>query len=1074
MTEKKRSASLFDPSHVFIGRLDSHYDYNGKLFTLAAAFLEIQSGISTVGRDYGNTRVADDNYKSLSLQQATERARSNKRKAERVLYERQKQELPAYAFGCTLDGRCPHTPSGILGIDLDDVDDIEHVKLFINASPYTLASFVTLGGSGLRVLTKIQPLSIPNNHHYAWLAVRNKYQTFAVVDTAGKEMNKLSALVYDPELYVNLNSIPVEWDVDKKALAAEFPDYEYTAVGSISGLPPDYLEQLQYLDFEDTNSRGWLRQRVPCPFTYGTPEMHEFDGWGFGTNATEVRAIEGGYELRCHKCDSKTAQFVANPTIDKVRKYSRYTPKLHRISNEPPNTESLKVLHNLLKKEVIDWEKRTQHTGQKHLLILGTGTGTGKSTTTLVNLTKYADISPTIELADEKFLKAANTGKNAFRHRSRLYNSETATGKDPYNLHIGLNAEFDEVPCAFPAQCNALAEKGHSPSKTFCPTCPFIEKCKSDGYLSQFQKMRQHDCVFLSWQDDYFSDSAYAQSIQQIAGNKDIVLVLDEPNPADLSPRRELNADKLLQKAEECDTLTTSFIHDLIKAISTATKGIDFVAAVNAVLESEKYKHALQTINERIAKIAVSVNYRMAENPETDLNDTPLYEILADATYRDKSVTCAVIDVDKVSPALLETFSDKRWLSLPDDFRVNKEYVRFLSLNEFCEIGFGDKDSLAGIAELPARIENLVSDLQDFLEISITHEPACQKTDNGWEFYLKPTMNSRRGIMTSASDIEKEIQALYDDSEIKIEVVNGDPPQWKAGNKLFQISTGRYTPRTALYTKGPGEWQLLKKGKEFIDLIRNEAKTGKKILTVGPKNFTSEGALKHLPEIAEMLATENISAINHHHAEGVNSYEDYDTSFVFLYEPIPTEIEQIAKRVYRDADLSFEREKVDLKKGGVVLKCVNRYVNSHVQRIYDKEVEKRLMQAITRLRQMIYAGKTCYLLTSEPISGLPVHPILFNINDAQQCQEKYGTLDTLEEYLAERSGMSVAEIAEADNVSERTVRYRTAEKRQAEKAELTERIYALKDSGLSVRKIAEALDISRGKVESALKKQGLS
>ena len=72
---------------------------------------------------------------------------------------------------------------------------------------------------------------------------------------------------------------------------------------------------------------------------------------------------------------------------------------------------------------------------------------------------------------------------------------------------------------------------------------------------------------------------------------------------------------------------------------------------------------------------------------------------------------------------------------------------------------------------------------------------------------------------------------------------------------------------------------------------------------VGPKDFTAKGDLRDVPLIAEMLAMPNISVINHHHAEGVNNFSDYAKSFIFLYEPIPTEIEQIAKRVYRDTEL---------------------------------------------------------------------------------------------------------------------------------------------------------------------------
>ena len=197
-------------------------------------------------------------------------------------------------------------------------------------------------------------------------------------------------------------------------------------------------------------------------------------------------------------------------------------------------------------------------------------------------------------------------------------------------------------------------------------------------------------------------------------------------------------------------------------------------------------------------------------------------------------------------------------------------------------------------------------------------------------------------------------------------------------------------------------------------------------------------------------------------------------SFIFLYEPIPTAVEQIAKRVYRDADLSFERELVDLEKGGVRLKGANRYVDSRVQRIYDKEVEKRLMQAITRLRQMLNTGKKCYLLTSEPVSGLPVKPIFFTLADAQGCQAKHGTLDRLGEYLEIRADMSIDQIAEADNVTKSTAYRRTEKQRTQTKVDMEAHIIELKDQGLSVRKIAAMLDISRGKVEGVLKKNKLS
>ena len=184
-------------------------------------------------------------------------------------------------------------------------------------------------------------------------------------------------------------------------------------------------------------------------------------------------------------------------------------------------------------------------------------------------------------------------GKNAIRHRSRYYNVDAADGLHPYEVRIGLNAELGEVPCAYAAQCNALAQKGYVPSKVFCPNCPHIEKCKKQGYLSQFALMRSHDCVFLSYQDDFFSDPAYAPRIDQIAGDKDIVLVLDEPNPADLPPKRGWNSEDLITKSKEYGEVASSFLTDLLETTASTDEGTEFVRRVKSLLDSDKYRHEL-------------------------------------------------------------------------------------------------------------------------------------------------------------------------------------------------------------------------------------------------------------------------------------------------------------------------------------------------------------------------------------------------------------------------------------------------------------------------------------------------
>ena len=110
----------FNLAEILISRLDTHLDLRGKRFTLETAFKEIRKGNSTVGRDYGSESIHNDNYRSLTLREATEKARHYK-SVDNDVYHTFKQSMPAYSFGCTLDGRSPGDPTGVLGIDLDDI-----------------------------------------------------------------------------------------------------------------------------------------------------------------------------------------------------------------------------------------------------------------------------------------------------------------------------------------------------------------------------------------------------------------------------------------------------------------------------------------------------------------------------------------------------------------------------------------------------------------------------------------------------------------------------------------------------------------------------------------------------------------------------------------------------------------------------------------------------------------------------------------------------------------------------------------------------------------------------------------
>ena len=396
------------------------------------------------------------------------------------------------------------------------------------------------------------------------------------------------------------------------------------------------------------------------------------------------------------------------------------------------------------------------------------------------------------------------------------------------------------------------------------------------------------------------------------------------------------------------------------------------------------------------------------------------------------------------------------------------------------------------ILKIPFRYQDFTKDLREFVAAVHSETPPAsentttvvidgkrKKAHVGWTYYLRPGMNARRGILISASGGFDEITELYRDSGIHIEHLTTPPVQWEPGNKVFQISTGRYTPKSALLNTENGKIvDITDKGQSFLDVIHREvSQNPQRSLVVAPKSLTADGELAELDAVKRLCVLDHVEVTNHFHTEGTNRYTGVENIFILHFEPSVDEIKSIAARIYRNDTLSFERETVDLEKAGVKLQTVNRYVDPRVQDVFDRECEKRIYQALMRGRQMLYTGVACYvfLFTAEPIRGLPIAPIFFEFEDLLKCHEAHGTIRKLQEYLTRKAELSIATLAEVDGVSERWAYAKTAEPRKQAKAdkdaELLWKAEQLLHKGMSQVGIAKKLGITRGKLQSLLKRR---
>lgn len=1123
-----------------VSRLNAVTDTRPRTYQLSTIFKEIHRGTASLAN------LADDApYRTLA--QVTARARELRYTHGNLdAYNLLKKEMPQFTPAAVLSTRSEiQSFSELVCLEWDADVDVAYALTIGKQHPNVLAIWRSLSGKP-KFLIPISPVSkdgdelIRDTFKHAWFDASLLFEDIGEADPTAMDPTHLQALCYDPDLYVNWDAIPVEWTIDDGAFAEAYPNLIETENVAYAELPVEYHIAIQDMVWKPD---GWGETSVPCPFG----ENHEHDGWGSRSNGTGIHKNgENDYTFHCLKCP-KSKRYSENPEHPKRRAPVRlshipgHVPEsapletVRKLNNEgvskwlrdinpsiPEYQDPVKpILQKIMGKERVPIKNRW-HSEQigwwncakgswaamrkivrdrikrnRFMLVMTGGAGGGKSTAVREHLKHFVDISPTTAQADEKYDDALNLGRNAMRHRSRNYNRELADNYTPESVPLGLDAEFGCVPCAFPDICNNLSQIGGSPVTEFCkPHCPRFEECTDYGYLSQWRVFKDYSEIYLSYQDDIFSDPIHAGYIEQMGGSKkDFVLCLDEADPASLPPERGYVTDRLKRAADDYAGFESGeFLKALLRETSTVTTPLDWTHAVKSVLDMYD-NDALNEIDEQLRGIPVSVEFEKVETVEYDLNGRALYFTIAHITYGDKKQTCAVIR-DEIDDGVYQMCTKTDYPSISenivpvDGYTPGVLYDRFLYLETFCRIGFGNLKTADDVLKLPRRYRNLTADLRAFIDTVSSETPAVRKNivsveiDGkkqevivGWTFYLRPDMNARRGILISASGGFNEILQIYSHTNIIIEHITTPPAEWEPRNKVFQIPTGRYTPKSALFITENGEIVgITERGQSFLSAIHTEvSQNPHRSLVVAPKPLTAEGELSELDEVKALCELEHVDVTNHWHAEGTNRYTGVESLFILHYEPPIDEFQSIVTRIYRNETISFERKKIDLEKAGVKLQGVNRYTDPRVQAVFDRECEKRIYQALMRGRQMIDTGVDCYvfLFTAEPISGLPIAPIFFELDDLVKCHEEHGTIRKLEEYLASKTELSVKELAELDGKSVSTTYKRTAEQRKQTKAdkdaELLWNAEQLLHKGMSQVGVANMLGISRGKLQSLLK-----
>jgi len=96
--------------------------------------------------------------------------------------------------------------NGNICLDIDHVEDPEHLKARVSALSYVHAAFVTPSGKGLKIIVKTD--ATPENYKIAeeQIASAMLHDSGAIRDNRCKDIARIQFVSYDPALYYNPES----------------------------------------------------------------------------------------------------------------------------------------------------------------------------------------------------------------------------------------------------------------------------------------------------------------------------------------------------------------------------------------------------------------------------------------------------------------------------------------------------------------------------------------------------------------------------------------------------------------------------------------------------------------------------------------------------------------------------------------------------------------------------------------------------------------------------------------------------------------------------------------------------
>ena len=569
-----------------------------------------------------------------------------------------------------------------------------------------------------------------------------------------------------------------------------------------------------------------------------------------------------------------------------------------------------------------------------------------------------------------------------------------------------------EIPCIQAARCDAYRKKGGNMYKTICSSCSAETECQKYGYLSQPEQAKNARMVIASHPDFYINpaNKDFAKPyLNDITGAQRLI-VQDDVSTHALFLECQITRHRLQQIRDDWDgAFLASFAKELLR-----------------LLDAEGTPYAIRDyLNTLTQKQKGLLNFQLTR-------------VRMQTTQADGTVTRSV-----------------------------------MTLDEAVANGFFGNASESEIAEMPAVYPQnwtLLDQLTAFFEYYKRSDDAPIRYHDGTlTFAIPPRLHNtvwKAVFMSATLDLN-----LFKRAFPEAHTEDVPPTQWKNEAKVYQLRTNR-NPRATVYKRVDGEViGLSDTGENYyqrmIDEIARTPDTQHAIITYKDVlNWKRNDEASHLTNITATAHYGNLVGLD-------TEFQDADTLWVLFAPEIPDyEIKWRAKMFFGNdtQPINYERDSE-----------TGKYCDPRLQKVWENAVIGELIQAIGRAR-LVRKARTVIILTSHHIPGITDRPEtkLFDETDWDIASG----LDKLDETIAKREEVEARAAAlTAKNIiadfqkvygcsyeRARQLWHEAGGKASAEEAEaeIIRHAQQMLDDGLSQRKTAEALGISRRKLTRLL------